>query len=223
MATVTTNNPILVNVRVEAGGINTVFEGDVTTYGHDVMPDSGCTYRCDGTNGNENPLPGPTCTSALDDASRPPFPIPRPFTWDAEYYQSLDDLFMTEIGNYAATPGETFWALYLNFKSAQVGGCQQQIESGDSVLWALVPITEEGDPMPIALKLKGPLSVLADEEFTVSVINGFDRTAVEGAEVGGVTTDAWGNAKLTLPAGTHMLKATKDKDITSNVLKVVVT
>ena len=31
---------------------------------------SGRTHRCDGTNNNANSLPGPTCTSALDDVAR---------------------------------------------------------------------------------------------------------------------------------------------------------
>jgi len=80
------NFPVLVNVRVEAGNDITVFEGNVVTYGREVTADTGGTHLCDGTNGNENPFPGPTCTSALDDASRSshnPGPgLPRPFTWD---------------------------------------------------------------------------------------------------------------------------------------------
>lgn len=81
-----TNVPVLVNVRVEAGNGITVFEGNVMTYGHEVTADTGGTHICDGTNGNENPFPGPTCTSALDDASRLSLQadsgLPRPFIWD---------------------------------------------------------------------------------------------------------------------------------------------
>lgn len=82
------NIPVLVNVRVEAGNNITVFEGSAVTYGHTVTADTGGTHLCDGTNGNENPFPCPTCTSALDDASRPTLrgrntdTLQRPFTWD---------------------------------------------------------------------------------------------------------------------------------------------
>jgi hypothetical protein len=80
MAQAKINVPIFVNVRVEAPE-STVFEGTVTTHGREVTAETGGTHLCDGTNGNNNPLPGPTCTSALDDASRPSL-SPRSFTWD---------------------------------------------------------------------------------------------------------------------------------------------
>jgi hypothetical protein len=75
------NNPITVAVRIETGGFSTPIDLPVTTHGHDVHPKTGPPRRADGTNGNVYELPGPTCTSALDDASRPPGK-PRPFTWD---------------------------------------------------------------------------------------------------------------------------------------------
>ena len=50
--------------------MNTIFEGIIITTGHNVTAASGGNHHCDGTNNGENPLPGPTCTSALDDASK---------------------------------------------------------------------------------------------------------------------------------------------------------
>ncbi len=70
------NDPIFAIVRVE--GTSTIWEGSVTTKGHDVTTAQGGTHRCDGTNGNENPFPGPTCIAALDDASK----INPKFTFD---------------------------------------------------------------------------------------------------------------------------------------------
>lgn len=70
------NAPIFVNVRVVTPD-RTIFEGNVNTKGHIVNPESGDRHLCDGTNGHENPLPGPTCTSALDDAA-----LQNRFTWD---------------------------------------------------------------------------------------------------------------------------------------------
>jgi hypothetical protein len=58
---------LTVNLRiVDAGKNNTLFEGTVSnvTYG-DVKPQTGGAHKCDGTNGNESPFPGPTCTNAL--------------------------------------------------------------------------------------------------------------------------------------------------------------
>ena len=62
------NQPTSVNLRVE-GETATIFEGTVITTGHNVTTASGGNHHCDGTNNGQNPLPGPTCTSALDDAS----------------------------------------------------------------------------------------------------------------------------------------------------------
>ena len=63
------NIPTLVNLRIE-GSTTTIFEGPVLTFGHNVTTASGGNHHCDGTNNNQNPAPGPTCTSALDDASK---------------------------------------------------------------------------------------------------------------------------------------------------------
>jgi len=232
MAQANINVPVFVNVRVEGvnveGPATTVFEGVTTTHGREVTAATGGTHLCDGTNGNENPLPGPTCTSALDDASRPRL-SPRPFTWDGVYNHSLDDFLINRIGEFTATVGQTFWSLKVNFQPTPVGGGQMQIKSGDRVLWALVPSI---GPAWIPLKLKGPLSAQANVQFTVNVSNGSDREPVQGATVTATAvqaiveaeTDANGNAMLTLPnPGTYNLKATRNAAITSDVLQVVVT
>ena len=65
------NLPTLVNLRVEGPG-NTIFEGNILTTGHNVTTALGGNHHCDGTNNGANPLPGPTSTSALDDASKVP-------------------------------------------------------------------------------------------------------------------------------------------------------
>jgi hypothetical protein len=63
------NLPTLVNLRIE-GSTSTIFEGPIVTLGHNVTTTSGGNHHCDGTNNNQNPSPGPTCTSALDDAAK---------------------------------------------------------------------------------------------------------------------------------------------------------
>jgi hypothetical protein len=63
------NHPTMVNLRIE-GRDKTIFEGPIVTRGHNVTVPSRGTVHCDGTNFGANPIPGPTCTSALDDASK---------------------------------------------------------------------------------------------------------------------------------------------------------
>jgi hypothetical protein len=63
------NHPTPVFLRIE-GADKTIFEGQIVTMGHNVTTVSGGTHHCDGTNHGENEFPGPTCTSALDDASK---------------------------------------------------------------------------------------------------------------------------------------------------------
>ena len=72
-----TNSPVEVNVRIE-GRQATIFEGAVTTQGHNVTTKTGGTHPADGTNGNEYPFKVPTCISALDDASK----LKATFEWD---------------------------------------------------------------------------------------------------------------------------------------------
>lgn len=71
------NHPTPVNLRIE-GANHTIFEGKVVTMGHNVTTASGGTHHCDGTNFGNNIFPGPTCTSALDDAF-----VAKGFQWDA--------------------------------------------------------------------------------------------------------------------------------------------
>lgn len=88
MATPTSSPPnsAIVNLRVE--GLNrTIYEGPIRTRGHNITTVSGGTHHCDGTNNNENPTPGPTCTSALDDASRKAH-----FTLDGYVIVNFDEL-----------------------------------------------------------------------------------------------------------------------------------
>lgn len=75
-----------VHLRVE-GANRTIFEDLVFTRGHDVTSASGVKLGCNGTNDHANPLPGPTCTSALDDASKLGH-----FTWDGWVFLLLRTL-----------------------------------------------------------------------------------------------------------------------------------
>lgn len=59
----------VVNLRIE-GSNTTIFESSVFTWGHNITTPSGGTHECNGLNNHSNPQPGPTPSSALDDAAR---------------------------------------------------------------------------------------------------------------------------------------------------------
>ena len=63
------NTAEFVHLRIE-GSKQTIFEGRILTRGHVVSTPSGGAHECNGLNNHTNPLPGPTPTTALDDASR---------------------------------------------------------------------------------------------------------------------------------------------------------
>src|SRR5688500_1852462 len=74
-------DPISVDLRLE-GRDRTYFEGPITTDDHDVTTATSGTHKCDGTNRGQNPTPGPTPISALDDAARH-----NGFSWDGEWFE----------------------------------------------------------------------------------------------------------------------------------------
>ena len=123
--------PAAVTVRVEGTG-KTTFEGPVTTDGHQVTTASGGTFKCDGTNGGRPGAPGPTATSALDDASRV-----GGFTWDATFFNdpAFEEFFISRIGPDSQTNTQ-FWWLGVNGRESNTGGCQARVRAGDEVLWA---------------------------------------------------------------------------------------
>jgi Domain of unknown function (DUF4430) len=225
------NLRVVVNVRIE-GKSTTIFEGSVKTKAHDVTTQTGGTHLIDGTNGNENPFPGPTCTAALDDAAKigkftidgyeslysTAVHLTQNWLLNSPYYPtSFDDFFIKTI-NGEPSSGSEYWQLALNYKPATVGGGQLLIKDGDSVLWALVSGSSK------CLKLKGPRTAKVNVELTITVIDGDSRSPIEGASVGGKTTDQYGQANVKFSsAGTQTLKATFDGFVRSDVLTINVT
>jgi hypothetical protein len=61
-----------VTLRIEGKSYITIFEGLVSTKFHRITMGEGTSnsqsYHCNGLNNDANPCPGPTCTTALDDA-----------------------------------------------------------------------------------------------------------------------------------------------------------
>jgi hypothetical protein len=201
----------LVTVRVE-GATNTIFEFPVVTYGHDVTTSSGGTHHCDGTNNGTNPTPGPTATGALDNGAHV-----GGFTWDGTYFPSFDDYLVSRVAGESQTDTQ-FWGLLLNGQFTLVGGCQQRVQTGDEVLFAFDAFSKSH-----ALKLTGPTIAHVGHPARYHVIDTFTGLPIAGATVGGVSSDADGNATVTFGgAGVSTLKAERADSIRSNRVVTVV-
>lgn len=204
-------DPVSVKLRVE-GRTGTTYEKAVTTDGHDVTTASGGTHKCDGTNGGANPSPGATSTAALDDGAKQ-----GGFSFDATWFDSFEDFLVDRIGPDAATSSE-FWGQYKNFVSAQVGGCQDRVGTGDEVLWVYDAFSKAH-----ALKLAGPTAAQTGQSFGVRVTDGGTGAPLSGASIGGKLTDADGRAALSFAkAGVYRLKATRADSVRSQLLTVCV-
>ena len=226
------NQRTLVNLRIE--GLNkTIFEGNVLTRGHNVTTVSGGTHHCDGTNNDANPLPGPTCTSALDDGSKlAHFPfdgyvqlISHFERWwlilvgnrYSTYFTEFDDFLITSIGGNTQT-STAFWYILLNFQLIPVGGCQQEVKLNDQILFAFnaFNITQ-------FLKLTGPNVTTLHSTVFLIVTNGQSGSPVAGAIVNGKTTNSNGHVSFTFSTeGVKEFKALKSDSIRSNQHAVLV-
>ncbi|MBX5469629.1 MAG: hypothetical protein IRZ21_06995 [Thermoleophilaceae bacterium] len=204
--------PVTVNLRVE-GLTQTIYEGPVTTDAKQLTKDGTGPHPCDGTNGGANPTPGPTMTTALDDAS-----IQHGFTWDGTWF-GFGDFGIDRIGpDSSDTANNRYWGYALNYTPSAVGGCQQQVRDGDEVLFAYDFFNKSH-----LLKLSGPAKAAIGEAITVHVVDGQNGSPVAGATVGGATTNGSGDATLSFAApGVETLKAEEPSSVRSNALAVCV-
>lgn len=205
--------PVTVNLRVE-GPTRTVFDGPVTTDGHDVTTQAGGTHECDGTNGGAEPQPGPTATAALDDAAKL-----AGFTIDGPYGNfGIEDFFLERVADQQIDPNSAYWSLWINHAFSDKGGCQKRVLAGQDVLWAGIPFS-----VSIPLKLTGPTAATTGQPVVVQVIDGQTGDAQSGATVGGATTGPDGRALLVFPdEGIYRLKAEKPDTIRSNSIVLCV-
>lgn len=205
-------SPQIVKLRIE-GATSTIYEAPIISRGTNVTTASGGTHLCDGTNLGANAVPGATCTTALNAASKV-----AGFGFDGTYSESFEDFFITSIGPSTQTATQ-FWGLLLNYQFTPVGGCQQETKAGDEVLWAFDAFNKS-----YFLKLRGPLVAKKGKAISVKVTDGSTAVAIADATVGGQTTDANGQASVTFDsAGLKVLKAERADSIRSNAIVVVVT
>jgi hypothetical protein len=198
--------PVTVNLRIE-GSTSTIFEGPVTT---DAKMIQG--KPCDGTNGGANATPGPTMTSSLDDAS-----ILHGFPWSGTWFDSLHDFGIDSIGPDADNSTQ-FWGYAYNWHASNVGGCQQEVQNGDQVLFGFDFFSKSH-----FLELSGPATAQVGQPVSLKVVDGQDNSAISGASVAGTTTGADGTATVAYSTpGDVRLKADRSDSIRSNELDVCI-
>jgi len=204
--------PTAVDVRVE-GRTATIYSGSVITDGKVVNPTTGGSHLCDGTNFGANPTPGPTPTTALDDAA-----IKGGFTWGASWFgPSFPDYAIDRVATESATETE-FWGVFVNGIAPDVGGCQTLLKAGDEALWAFDAFSKTG-----ALALSAPVATHVDEPVVVRATTVAGGVPVAGASVGGQATGADGSATLTFSEpGVYVLKADKPDLVRSREARVCV-
>ena len=206
--------PTAVNLRIE-GTSGTFFDGPVTTDGKEITTASGGTHKCDGTNGGANPTPGPTPTTALDDASKT-----GAYTWDGRFFSSFDDFLVERIGSEVngGPPNYPSWGVFLNSTATQAGGCQVQVRAGDEVLWAYDAFSKAG-----VSKLTGPEATTTGQPTQVKVTDAATNAPLSGASVGGATTDGNGFARLTYDQpGVYRLKSERSDYVRSRTYTLCV-
>jgi hypothetical protein len=208
-ASVAAAAPVTVNLRVE-GSAATLFEGPVTTDAKPALAtaSSGGPHPCDV---GENLTP-PTATragnptTALADSG---------VSWDATFDPNFADFLISRVGTDVA--GTAFWGVAVNGQFPPLGGCQVPLNAGDDVLWVF-----DGFGKAL-LRLAGPTTATAGVPFLVTVRDQSTGAPVAGATVAGATTDAAGNASVTLTQpGSQRLKATAPAAVRSNALVVAV-
>lgn len=203
--------PVKVKLRVE-GAAKTIFEGRVVTDVHEVTGDESGPHKCDGTNGGANPTPGPTATGALDDGSDS-----FNFSWSGSWSPSFEDFIVNQIGPDTATATQ-FWGLAINGNDAELGGCQQQVERGDEVLYAYDAFGKKH-----ILLLSGPAATRVGKRLSVKVVDGRTGAAVKGARVRGKRTNAKGVVRMRFRSrGVKRLKARHPDAVRSNRIRIKV-
>jgi hypothetical protein len=217
--------PVTVNVRVE-GTSQTFFEGQVTTDVHQVDGGGGL-HECDGLNGgnpNHYAAPVPTVTGAFDDASKV-----APFAWSGAFDPNFDDFLIHSVNSDSDTDNSgTYWLLWRDSVSLNNGGCQEQVQNGDSVVVARSGFDPNNNYAPNALlDLRGaPARAAVNEAFTVHVLQhdaSGAATDAAGATVAGKTTGSDGTASVSFDSsGVKTFKADRSGAVRSNAATVCV-
>jgi prenyltransferase beta subunit len=129
----------VVTLRVESSEASApLFDGTLDAQPHAVDGSDGSgAHTCSGAPGA---TPGPSATSALDDALRG-----SGISWRGNWNPSFRDFFIDRIGAYASRAPDHYWSLTVNGHFS-AGGCLTQIVAGDSVRFFYGSLFGSGSP-----------------------------------------------------------------------------
>ena len=151
--------------------------------------------------------------------SNNPFVGNRYSTFSAEF----DDFFITSIGGDSQTSTQ-FWGILLNFEFTPVGGCQQEVNANDEILFAFDAFNANA-----FLKLTGPATAFHGRPAFFTVTDGQTGKPVAGATVdaglgssGGTSDDNGQILVFFAVTGPREVKAMKPGAIRSNQVVVQV-
>ena len=137
----------------------------------------------------------------------------------------FDDFFITSIGGDTQTATQ-FWGILVNFEFTSVGGCRQEVNANDDILFAFDAFNANA-----FLKLTGPATATPNRPAFFTVTDGQTGKPVAGATlavkgpgapaVG--TSDSNGQVSVTFQLlSVVQVKATRPGSIRSNQLTVLV-
>jgi hypothetical protein len=197
--------PATVTLRVEGGATTLLPRTSVTTTTTPVIKDGDPAHACSGT----------SAAGALQTALGA--------GWTGTWFNSLGYSVDTVSGESPATANPSnFFSFWINNHLSSLGVCGTELQAGDQLL-LFVARCDVGPPPDFActnppvlpLGLTAPARVSPNAPFTVKVVQFAEDgtpSPVAGAVVSGgtttATTDAAGNAALSVPRGQTALRAT---------------
>ena len=134
------------------------------------------------------------------------------------YWPSFADYSITRIGRDYETDSK-HWSILLNFEYIQVGGCQQQVEHGDQILFAY-NVAKKAHFLQLELSQK---TVPVGNPLTVLVTDVRTGEPISGATVANHVTDTEGKATIVFHRfGSQKLQAEHPDAVRSNTMIVSV-
>lgn len=197
--------PANVTVRVEGTGDTLLARTAVQTSTTPVAKDGDPSHSCSGT----------SVAGALDDVTAG--------NWSGTWFDGIGYSVETILGENHSFGSGHYWGEFVNGVPGN-GACADELSAGDEVLFAPEPESGSGDD-PMYLQV--PATAQRAAAFNVSVtekVTTYDASfnpqtvtqPVQGASVGGATTDADGVAAVSLDStGQIGLRATRAGDIRS--------
>ncbi|KAK4612120.1 hypothetical protein CLAFUW4_13177 [Fulvia fulva] len=191
----------------------TTFDGCIITGPENITTPSGGTHLCDGTNNNNNPTPGGTLTTAINDTGQQ-----EGFGFDGSYSNQFRDFFITRIRDSAQT-GSQYWGVLRDRVFTNAGGCQKQTVPGTEGLWAFDAFNANA-----FLNLDSQYAVVQPGAAVLVTVtqtdgNGSGNRPAAGATLAGATSDSNGIVLFTAPIqdGCYQYKAERSGAIRSQI------